>query len=93
MSNNQLEKLPDSIGDIIVGGNLMLQSNRLKTLPLSFQEVRVGGIVNVRKQLQSSFHTVGAELPFRAQMRAAMSQGSFTGQMNSDPSKTWNIEV
>ena len=38
-----LTTLPDSIGDLTVGGNLYLNENQLTTLPESFGSLTVGG--------------------------------------------------
>ena len=43
LSNNLLQTLPESFGNIKVGGNLLLSYNLLKKLPTSFENITVGG--------------------------------------------------
>ena len=40
LSGNQLNKLPDSFGNVKVGGNLYLICNQLEGLPDSFGEAQ-----------------------------------------------------
>ena len=42
-SNNGIAVLPESIGDLTVGGTLHLAYNKLATLPASFGSLTVGG--------------------------------------------------
>ena len=47
-----LTALPESIGDLTVGGNLYLNENQLTTLPESFGSLTVGGMLFLPQRLR-----------------------------------------
>ena len=54
LRSNQLQSLPDTIGNLIIGGDLALGSNRLCELPFSFGGLTIHGNLGLSENLFES---------------------------------------
>jgi hypothetical protein len=84
--NKGIVVLPESIGDLTVGGNLRLQNNKLESLPESFGSLTVGGNLRLQnnklESLPESFGslTVGGEVSLGYNPVAeSLNENSFLG--------------